>query len=92
MDLSPLLPGDISTGWFPRSVVGSRQIQWRATIGAAMGSRRTWIVQVVILLITAFVFRSVLEASNAGVAIVAGALTFLVPTIVWARLERKDPD
>ena len=57
-----------------------------------MSSRRTWVVQIVILLITAFVFRSVLEASNTGIAIVAGALTFLVPTIIWARLERKDPD
>ena len=57
-----------------------------------MGSRRTWTVQVVILLITALVFRSVLDASNTGVAIVAGALTFLIPTIIWARLERKDPD
>ncbi len=57
-----------------------------------MGSRRTWIVQIVILLITAFVFRSVLEASNQAVALVVGALTFLVPTIIWARLDRKDPD
>ncbi len=57
-----------------------------------MGTRRTWTAQVVILLITALVFRSVLDASNTGVAIVAGALTFLVPTIIWARLERKDPD
>ena len=44
------------------------------------------------MLIAALVFRSVLDASNTGVAIVAGALTFLIPTIIWARLERKDPD
>ena len=57
-----------------------------------MGSRRTWIVQIAILLVTALVFRLVLEASGQAVALVVGALTFLVPTIIWARLERKDPD
>ena len=57
-----------------------------------MESRRTWIAQLVILLITVLVFRAVLEATGPVIAILAGAVTFMVPTIVWMRLTRKDPD
>ena len=63
-----------------------------ARIGTAMESRRTWITQLVILLITAVVFRAVLEATGPVIAILTGAVTFLVPTIVWMRLSRRDSD
>ena len=57
-----------------------------------MESRRTWIAQLVILLITVLVFRAVLEATGPLIAIPTGAVTFIVPTIVWMRLSRQDPD
>lgn len=63
-----------------------------ARIGTAMESRRTWIAQLVILLITVLVFRAVLEATGPLIAILTGAVTFIVPTIVWMRLSRHGPD
>ncbi len=63
-----------------------------AKIGTAMDSRKTWIVQLVILLITVLVFRAVLEATGTVIAVLTGVVTFIVPTIVWTRLSRHDPD
>ena len=57
-----------------------------------MESRRTWIAQLIILAITVLVFRAVLEAAGPAIAILTGAVTFIVPTIVWTRLNRRDRD
>ncbi len=54
--------------------------------------RLNWIVQLAILGITILVFRRVLEETGPAIAIAAGAVTFLVPTIIWSRMQRKDTD
>ena len=44
------------------------------------------------LLITVLVFRAVLDATGPVIAILTGAVTFIVPTILWMRLSRRDPE
>ena len=63
-----------------------------AKIGTAMESRKTWIAQLIILLITVLVFQRVLEATGPAIAILTGAVTFIVPTIIWTRLNRRGED
>lgn len=54
--------------------------------------RTNWIIQLIILGITLLVFRYVLDRTVPALAILAGVVTFLVPTLIWVRLQRKNTD
>ena len=54
--------------------------------------RANWVVQLIILGVTVLVFRLVLERTGPVFAVVVGAVTFLVPTIIWFRMQSKDFD